>query len=243
MFDLLVPAAMTAAGLAGLGWEASRLSALRRRIPLRIGVTGTRGKSSVTRLVAAALRADGRTVVAKTTGSRPVLILPDGLESNILRPGPPTILEQKAVLRAAARIGASTLVAEMMSIGPEALQAEAGKILRPHILIVTNVRLDHRFEMGRTREAIAATLARAFVQGATVLLLEEEMFPVFTEAAARMRCCLSVVPAPWRRFLREPGPSTFPPTSAWRPRRPGFAGSMRAGSRPAWPRPSPTSGA
>jgi poly-gamma-glutamate synthase PgsB/CapB len=195
MQSLLVPAVMTAAGLAGLGWEASRLSALRRRIPLRIAVTGTRGKSTVTRLVAAALRADGRTVVAKTTGSRPVLIFPDGTESEIFRPGSPTILEQKAVLRAAVRSGASALVAEMMSIGSEALGAEAGKILRPHILIVTNARLDHRREMGRTREVIAATLTRAFLPGTAVLVLEEEMLPVFAEAVARTGCRLIVVPA------------------------------------------------
>lgn len=192
---MMVPAAMTAAGLAGLGWEASRLAALRRRIPLRIAVTGSRGKSTVTRLIAAALRADGRTVVAKTTGSRPVLIRPDGGEFVIPRPGPPSILEQKGVLRAAVRAGAEALVAEMMSIGPESLRAEAGKILRPSLLVVTNARLDHRREMGRTREEIAATLTQAFVPGTPVVLLEEEMLAAFAEGAARTACRLTVVPA------------------------------------------------
>ncbi|MCK7480234.1 MAG: hypothetical protein M0C28_25450 [Candidatus Moduliflexus flocculans] len=70
-------------------------------VPLRIGVTGTRGKSSVTRLIAAALRGSGRRTLAKTTGSRPMLILPDGTEREIPRPGPATILEQKRLLRIA----------------------------------------------------------------------------------------------------------------------------------------------
>src|SRR6266403_1708987 len=42
-----------------------------RAIPVRIHVAGTRGKSTTTRLIAAALRAGGRNVLAKTTGSAP----------------------------------------------------------------------------------------------------------------------------------------------------------------------------
>lgn len=37
-------------------------------IPIRVHVNGTRGKSSVTRLIAAGLRAGGRKTVAKITG-------------------------------------------------------------------------------------------------------------------------------------------------------------------------------
>ena len=40
-------------------------------IPLRIHVNGTRGKSSVTRLVAAGLREGGLKTFAKTTGTAP----------------------------------------------------------------------------------------------------------------------------------------------------------------------------
>ena len=41
-----------------------------RKIPLRISVTGTRGKSAVVRMLASVLREDGRRVVAKTTGAQ-----------------------------------------------------------------------------------------------------------------------------------------------------------------------------
>ena len=51
-----------------------------RAVPVRIHVGGTRGKSTTTRLIAAGLRAGGRRVLAKTTGSQPRLILPDGSE-------------------------------------------------------------------------------------------------------------------------------------------------------------------
>src|ERR1043165_5680056 len=52
-----------------------------RTIQVRIHVAGTRGKSTTTRLIAAALRAGGRRVVAKTTGAEPRLLLPDGSEN------------------------------------------------------------------------------------------------------------------------------------------------------------------
>ena len=45
------------------------------KIPIRIHINGTRGKSSVTRLIAAGLRSHGIKTFAKTTGSsgsRPV---------------------------------------------------------------------------------------------------------------------------------------------------------------------------
>ena len=49
-----------------------------RRIPVRIHVNGTRGKTSVVRLVAAGLRAAGKRVCAKTSGSFAAIIDPKG---------------------------------------------------------------------------------------------------------------------------------------------------------------------
>jgi len=167
--------------------ERRRLARLRSRIPLRICIAGTRGKSAVTRQIAAALRASGRSVVAKTTGSKPALILPDGSEREIPRLGPPSVLEQKRVLSFAARLGADALVAEMMSIGPECLTVESGKILRPGILVVTNVRLDHEEEMGRTKEAVAESLATAIPPRSSVLVCIAEWYPVFDQTARKIR--------------------------------------------------------
>ncbi len=56
------------------------------RIPIRIHVNGTRGKSSVTRLIAAGLRAGGIRTCAKTTGTLPRMIMPDGTEYPVFRP-------------------------------------------------------------------------------------------------------------------------------------------------------------
>src|SRR5512135_3914272 len=102
-----------------LAVERLRLARALRRLPRRVAVTGTRGKSGVTRLIASGLRASGAKVVAKTTGSRPVVILPDGSEREVARAGPPSVREQVRLVEMAASLGADTLVAEMMSIGGE----------------------------------------------------------------------------------------------------------------------------
>ena len=54
-------------------------------IPIRIHVNGTRGKSSVTRLIAAGLRAGGKRTFAKTTGTAPRVIDSKGIDRIIHR--------------------------------------------------------------------------------------------------------------------------------------------------------------
>src|SRR5690606_34989028 len=93
-----------------------------RRIPIRIHVNGTRGKSSVTRLIAAALREAGLLTCAKTTGTLARMILPDGREVPIFRPAGANIIEQGRIVGAAAAYGAQALVVECMALQPE-LQA------------------------------------------------------------------------------------------------------------------------
>lgn len=194
MTEILVPAALLVLLLALLALERAGLAQARGKVPLRVCVTGTRGKSSVTRLTAAALRASGIKVAAKTTGSRPMLIFPDGREEEIRRSGLPSILEQKRVLRWAARLGADALVAEMMSIRKETLGAESRRILRPRILGITNVRLDHLDDMGRTKSEIAATMAAAIPLDSVVFLPAAADDPAFRAAAKRRGSEIRIVP-------------------------------------------------
>jgi poly-gamma-glutamate synthase PgsB/CapB len=157
-----------------------------KRLPLRVAVTGTRGKSTVTRLIAAALREAGYSVLAKTTGSKPVLILPDGTETEVARRGRATVLEQKKILKKGADLGVRALVTELMNIQTECGAAESHRILHPNILVITNVRLDHREEMGRTKRQAAASLAAVIPPGATVFVPETEFYPEFGRAAERV---------------------------------------------------------
>jgi gamma-polyglutamate synthase len=163
-----------------------------KRIPLRIAVTGTRGKSTVTRLVAGILRESGLSVLAKTTGSKAVILYPDGTEEEIRRRGVPSILEQKRIVRLAARSGAGAVVVEMMSIREECLFVESRRLLKPGILVLTNVRLDHLEWMGSTRDEIARCLSAAFPKGGTVILPEEETADVFVSRAAVLGSALKL---------------------------------------------------
>ena len=186
-------------------------------MPRRIAVTGTRGKSTVTRLVAAGLRASGARVLAKTTGSRPVLILPDGSERGVNRAGPASVREQVRLVRLAASLGADVLVSEMMSIGPECLAAESRAILRPGTLVLTNVGLDHLDELGPRRADVARGLASAFPPRGEVFLPAEELGPELEAAAARVGARL-------RPVARDgadggPGRSAAPPLGEFEPNR------------------------
>lgn len=190
---LFVPAALLVLFVAFLALERAGLARWRAKVPLRVCITGTRGKSSVTRLTAAALRASGLKVAAKTTGSRPMLIFPDGREKEIRRAGLPSILEQKRVLRWAARLGADALVVEMMSIRAETLGAESRRILRPRILGITNVRLDHLDDMGRTKAAIAAAMSSAVPEDGIVFLPAADDDPSFRRAAEERGSTVRIV--------------------------------------------------
>jgi len=141
----------------------------------------------VSRFIAASLRESGFSVLAKTTGSKPVIILPDGKEEEIERKGLPTILEEKKVLKRGASLGVQALVTELMSIQPESSFVESRRILRPHILVITNVRLDHREQMGLTKPEIARSLASAILPQATVFVPDEEFYPEFQSAADKVK--------------------------------------------------------
>ncbi len=142
----------------------------RKQIPQTVIVTGTRGKSTTARLLASVLRSDGRRVLAKTTGSQPTLLWPDGSQTEIRRRGQASVLEQKGLLELAASLEVDCLVAEVMSIHAENHIAEARQLLKPDVVAVTNTWPDHTDAQGETEDDVAATLSLDVVRGATVFL-------------------------------------------------------------------------
>lgn len=158
-----------------------------RRIPVRILVNGTRGKSTVTRLVAGALREAGLTTIAKTTGSAARLILEDGSEKPVRRPFGARITEQKSLAALAAKRRADALVVECMALRAESQAAMRRHLVRPTICVITNARVDHVEEMGGTPEDVAAVLSLSIPEGCT-LITAEPLFrkPVFGGAAGKV---------------------------------------------------------
>ena len=128
-------------------------------IPIRILVTGTRGKSSIVRLLHAALSMDRKTV-AKTTGSLAALIDQNSSENVLKRNGPANILEHKKVVKWASRVRPDVLIIESMALRPELQKMESFVLVQPHITVLTNTRSDHLDVMGEDNIEITKTYLR-----------------------------------------------------------------------------------
>lgn len=145
--------------LAGLfGYEHWAHRRRLRRLEYRIHINGSRGKSSVTRLVAAGLRAGGIPTCAKTTGTLPRVIFPDGRELPVYRPMGANVIEQTRVVTAAVEAGARALVVECMALQPAFQWLSESKLVRATHGVITNVRPDHLDVMGPDEEAVAQAL-------------------------------------------------------------------------------------
>lgn len=129
------------------------------QLDVRVHVNGIRGKSTVTRLVAAVLREGGFVTVAKTTGSAARVIGALGEESPIKRLGAATINEQIDIVKEHVVDGVEALVIECMAVRPIYQEYSQDFIVRSDITVITNVREDHQEEMGETLEEIADSLA------------------------------------------------------------------------------------
>lgn len=130
-------------------------------VPLRIHVNGTRGKSSVTRLIAAGLRAGGIKTLAKTTGTAPRVIIENGSETRIFRPGSANIIEQIKFVSKARSRDAKAFVVECMALQPELQRLTEHKMIRSHIGVITNARADHLDVMGETVLDVAQSLSNS----------------------------------------------------------------------------------
>lgn len=129
-------------------------------IPIRIHINGTRGKSSVTRLIGAGLREGGIATITKVTGTFPRLIIEDGSDTFIHRKAGANIIEQLAIVKYAYKRKAQALVMECMALQPQYQWITENKMIHSTINIITNVRMDHLDVMGRSIEEIAATLGK-----------------------------------------------------------------------------------
>ncbi|PJZ56555.1 poly-gamma-glutamate synthase PgsB [Leptospira barantonii] len=113
-----------------------------QKIPIRIHVNGTRGKSSVTRLIHSILTEEGWNVFAKTTGSAPSLLFPDRSERRIFR-NKISIGEQRSFLRFASNHNAQAVIVECMAVQPRYQKDSEDILISATHTILTNVRPDH----------------------------------------------------------------------------------------------------
>lgn len=170
--------------LAGI-FEYHRHLANRRQIPLVIHVNGTRGKSSVTRLIAAGLRAGGLRTIGKTTGSAPVVIHENGDETPIHRPFSPNIKEQITIIRHAARKRVEALVLECMAVTPEYQWISEHKIVHSDIGVITNSRMDHLDVMGPGIRNVTLSLCNTIPYHKVLFTSESKLLPIMRKQARK----------------------------------------------------------
>ncbi len=152
------------------------------RIPVRVHVNGTRGKSSVTRLIAAGLRAGNFRTCAKTTGTLPRMILPDGSEYPVFRPAKANVIEQLRIVDTAVDFNAEALVIECMALIPSLQWLCESKLVRSTHGVITNARADHLDVMGPTEVDVAKALAGMVPINGKLFTAEQRHLEVFARA-------------------------------------------------------------
>lgn len=169
-----------------------------RSIPIRVLVNGTRGKTSVTRLVAAVLRGAGYVTYAKSTGTEAVIIGKDGGETPVKRPFGPRLTEQIPFIRLARAGKADAIVVECMAVQPESQFIMAHRLVKPTLTLLTNARVDHVDEMGASVEETLRALSFSITSETTVISNE----PLAVRCAAKTYAggSITVDPEYFKRF-------------------------------------------
>ncbi|HLR86473.1 MAG TPA: poly-gamma-glutamate synthase PgsB [Wenzhouxiangella sp.] len=154
-----------------------------RRLPVRVHVNGTRGKTSVVRLIAAGLRGGGKRVCSKTTGSFAAVTGPDGKDYPLYRPNQPNIIEQMRVMRRLAGFEPEIIVMECMALQPHFQSLTERQMVRSTHGVITNARADHLDVMGPGPADVALALAGTVPYGARLFTAEHEYLDTFRMAA------------------------------------------------------------
>lgn len=176
----------TALWLFGVREQAKHFDNL-RHVPIRIHINGIRGKSTVTRLIGGALREGGLKTLTKTTGKAARLIDHKGVESPIVRQGPPNIREQVDIMNLAMETNMDALVIECMALHPENQRISEHKMIQATIGVITNVRADHLDVMGPTLKDVAGSLSSTVPKDAVLITAEKEHLSLIEERAKEIR--------------------------------------------------------
>lgn len=154
----------------------------RKKIKHVIHVNGTRGKSTVTRLIGTMLRKNNVKTLTKVTGTIPVIIDEEGQEQIIKRIGNANIKEQLKIIRKASRRNAEALVIECMAITPKYQKITEREMLKSNIVVITNARKDHEEVMGEGRESIIKALGNTIPKNG-ILIIPKNLKASYREKA------------------------------------------------------------
>jgi len=154
-----------------------------KKIKYRIHVNGTRGKSSVARLIAAGMRGGNVKTICKTTGTMARYIDLDGSEEPIIRIGRTNIIEQVKVIKKASKVNPTALVIECMAVQPLLQSLCELKLVRSTHGVLCNAREDHLDVMGPTERDVALALAGTMPVKGIFITPEKKYLSIFKKAA------------------------------------------------------------
>jgi len=160
--------------LAGLRTVLSRGPRHRDRlesIDTKLVVSGTRGKSTLTRWLYETLYGRGYDAAAKITGNQPV-VLHDGESDPIEREGDVTLYENVAEVRE--HTPDDALVLENQAISPYTTRLVNSSFSDPDVVVLANAREDHLSTLGSDRAGIARAFARSIPAGTHVVNAERD---------------------------------------------------------------------
>ena len=156
-------------------------------IPIRIHVNGSRGKSSVVRLIAAGLREGGLKTYGKTTGTSPRIIDNKGEDKYIHRLRSASIGEQISLIRYFSKFNPDALVIECMAVNPQYQWVSEHRIVRSTLGVITNVRRDHLDEMGTTIKDIAKSISNTIPFNGKMITSEKKYFNLFEDVGRKRK--------------------------------------------------------
>ena len=157
------------------------------KIPIRIHVNGTRGKSSVVRLIASGLRSGGFKTLAKTTGTVPRIINENGKDIELHRLRSASIGEQIKLMRYFSKQSPDAMVVECMAVNPQYQWISEHRIVRSNVSVITNVRKDHMDEMGKTNQDIAYSLTNTIPFNSKIFTSEKKYYNIFKEISKKRK--------------------------------------------------------
>lgn len=139
-----------------------------KKIPIRILINGTRGKTTTVQIIYNILKQSGLNSVAKTTGEQPVEYNIDGRRKIIKRLAPASIIENVNLLRKWAKMNPEAAVLECMALHPENQFVLSKKMFKPTHIIVTNIYHDHFEVMGESINQISETISESYYRDAKI---------------------------------------------------------------------------
>ena len=140
-------------------------------IDTKLVVSGTRGKSTLTRWLYETLYGRGYDAAAKITGNQPV-VLHNGESHPIERDGDVTLYENVAEVRE--HTPDDALVLENQAISPYTTRLVNQSFAEADVVVLANAREDHLSTLGSDRAGIARAFARSIPAGTHVVNAERD---------------------------------------------------------------------